>query len=144
MSLADRDRAVLWHPYTQMLTAPEPLEIERGEGVWLYTSDGRKILDGISSWWVNIHGHSHPKLNAALARHGPNRLESDTALGPWRLLGQQFRNPLVLMLIFGGSVSAALREWVDDTDAMPADFDALAARGEQSWREEREAVLLYC
>src|SRR5690242_3344459 len=67
MSMADRDRAVLWHPYTQMLTAPAPIPITRAEGVWLYTEDGRRILDGISSWWVNIHGHSHPKLNAALA-----------------------------------------------------------------------------
>jgi len=67
LSLIDRDRAVLWHPYTQMLTAPAPLPITRAEGVWLYTEDGRRILDGISSWWVNIHGHSHPKLNAALA-----------------------------------------------------------------------------
>jgi len=50
-----------------MRTAPEPLAVTRAEGVWLYTEDGRKILDGISSWWVNIHGHSHPKLNAALA-----------------------------------------------------------------------------
>jgi len=68
MSLSGRDRAVLWHPYTQMLTAPAPLGITRAEGVWLYTEDGRRILDGISSWWVNIHGHSHPKLNAALAK----------------------------------------------------------------------------
>jgi adenosylmethionine-8-amino-7-oxononanoate aminotransferase len=67
MSLIDRDRKHLWHPYTQMLSAPDPLPIVRGEGVYLYTEDGRKILDGISSWWVNIHGHSHPKLNAALA-----------------------------------------------------------------------------
>ena len=67
MSLVDRDRAVLWHPYTQTLTAPAPIPIVRAEGVWLYTEDGRRILDGISSWWVNIHGHSHPKLNAALA-----------------------------------------------------------------------------
>jgi adenosylmethionine-8-amino-7-oxononanoate aminotransferase len=50
-----------------MLTAPAPVPILRAEGVWLYTEDGRRILDGISSWWVNIHGHSHPKLNAALA-----------------------------------------------------------------------------
>ncbi len=57
----------MWHPYTQMLTQPPLLPIVRGEGVYLYTEDGRKILDGISSWWVNIHGHSHPKLNAALA-----------------------------------------------------------------------------
>ena len=66
-SLASRDRAHLWHPYTQMLTQPPPLVIARGEGAYLYTEDGRKILDGISSWWVTIHGHSHPRLNEALA-----------------------------------------------------------------------------
>ena len=67
MSLIDRDRAFLWHPYTQMKTRPEPLAIARGEGVYLYTEDGRRLLDGISSWWVNIHGHAHPRLNQALA-----------------------------------------------------------------------------
>jgi adenosylmethionine-8-amino-7-oxononanoate aminotransferase len=66
--LVERDKQVLWHPYTQMQTAPVPLPIVRGEGVYLYTEDGRKILDGISSWWVNIHGHSHPYLNEALSR----------------------------------------------------------------------------
>ena len=68
MTLVDRDRARLWHPFTQMQTAPPPIPVVRGEGVYLYTEDGRRILDGISSWWVNIHGHSHPKLNEALAR----------------------------------------------------------------------------
>ena len=67
LTLVGRDRACVWHPYTQMLTAPAPLPIVRGEGAYLYTEDGRRLLDGISSWWVNIHGHSHPKLNAALA-----------------------------------------------------------------------------
>ena len=66
-SLAERDRACLWHPYTQMLTQPPLLPVVRAHGVYLYTEDGRRILDGISSWWVNIHGHSHPKLNEALA-----------------------------------------------------------------------------
>jgi len=67
LSLVDRDRAVVWHPYTQMKTAPPPLPIVRGQGVYLYTEDGRRLLDGISSWWVNIHGHSHPRLNQAIA-----------------------------------------------------------------------------
>ncbi|MEM8934230.1 MAG: adenosylmethionine--8-amino-7-oxononanoate transaminase [Acidobacteriota bacterium] len=61
------DRRHLWHPYTQMAVAPPPIPIVRGEGVWLHTADGRRILDGISSWWVNIHGHAHPRLNRALA-----------------------------------------------------------------------------
>lgn len=61
------DRQYVWHPFTQMLTAPPPVPVERAEGIYLYTSDGRKILDGVSSWWVNIHGHSHPRLIRALA-----------------------------------------------------------------------------
>lgn len=67
-SWIDDDRDHVWHPYTQMRTAPPPIPIERGEGIWLITPDGRRILDGISSWWVNIHGHSHPRLNRAVAR----------------------------------------------------------------------------
>jgi len=51
-----------------MQTAPPPVPIVRGKGIYLFTQDGRKILDGISSWWVNIHGHSHPRLNEALAK----------------------------------------------------------------------------
>ena len=64
--LLERDRAYLWHPYTQMSSEVAPLPVVRGDGVYLFTEDGRRILDGISSWWVNIHGHSHPKLNQAL------------------------------------------------------------------------------
>jgi len=66
-TLSQRDRAHLWHPYTQMKTTPDAIPIVRAEGVYLYTEDGRRLLDGISSWWVNIHGHAHPKLNAALS-----------------------------------------------------------------------------
>jgi adenosylmethionine---8-amino-7-oxononanoate aminotransferase len=73
-TLIERDRAYLWHPYTQMRTSPAPLPIVSGEGVYLYTQDGRRLLDGISSWWVNIHGHSHPRLNRALADQA-SRLE---------------------------------------------------------------------
>jgi adenosylmethionine-8-amino-7-oxononanoate aminotransferase len=68
------DRRHLWHPYTQMAAAPPPVPVARGEGLYLVTPDGRRILDGISSWWVNIHGHSHPRLNRALAAQA-ERLE---------------------------------------------------------------------
>ena len=60
-------RQHLWHPYTQMATAPLPLPIERAVGAHLYTSDGRKIIDAISSWWVTLHGHAHPTIATALA-----------------------------------------------------------------------------
>ena len=64
----EADRRHVWQPYTQMLTAPPSVPIIRAEGVYLHTADGRRILDGISSWWVNIHGHNNPRLNEALAR----------------------------------------------------------------------------
>ena len=57
----------LWHPFTQEGADPAPLRIRRGEGVFLETQDGRQILDAISSWWVNLHGHSHPAIAAAIA-----------------------------------------------------------------------------
>lgn len=66
LDLVERDRRVLWHPYTQHQTAAPPLPIRWGSGVWLETMHGQRVLDGISSWWVNIHGHSHPFLNQAL------------------------------------------------------------------------------
>ncbi len=57
----------IWHPYTQEALDPKPLQIERAEGVYLYTADGRRLLDAISSWWVNIHGHAHPLIASAIA-----------------------------------------------------------------------------
>ncbi len=58
----------IWKPYTQQALDPLPIAIERAEGVYLYTKDGRRLIDGISSWWVNIHGHAHPHIAAAIAR----------------------------------------------------------------------------
>jgi adenosylmethionine-8-amino-7-oxononanoate aminotransferase len=65
--LIERDAEFVWHPYTRIPSPTPVLPIVRGQGVYLYTDDGRRFLDGISSWWVNIHGHAHPKLNQALA-----------------------------------------------------------------------------
>jgi adenosylmethionine-8-amino-7-oxononanoate aminotransferase len=64
----------LWHPYTQEGVDPAALSISRGKGVFLETEDGRQILDAISSWWVNIHGHSHPAIAEAVAKQAA-RLE---------------------------------------------------------------------
>ena len=67
-SLQDRSRQFLWHPCTQMkqLEAAPPLAIARGEGPWLIDTDGRRYLDAISSWWVNLFGHCNPRINAAI------------------------------------------------------------------------------
>lgn len=64
------DKAHLWHPFTPMSEwcAPdsEPLVLERGEGVWLFDTEGRRYFDGNSSIWTNIHGHRHPVITAAV------------------------------------------------------------------------------
>jgi adenosylmethionine-8-amino-7-oxononanoate aminotransferase len=67
MSWIERDKASIWHPFTQLLNGFEPLMVESAKGLYLHTSDGRKIMDAISSWWVNLHGHSHPTIAAAVA-----------------------------------------------------------------------------
>jgi len=72
--MADRSLRALWHPCTQMKHHERfPLvPISRAKGAWLYDFEGRRILDAISSWWVNLLGHGDPRINAALA----NQLES--------------------------------------------------------------------
>jgi len=57
----------IWHPFTQEALDSLPIRITRAEGVYLYTDDGRRLIDGISSWWVNLHGHGHPAIVSAIA-----------------------------------------------------------------------------
>ncbi len=66
MSLQEKDKQYIWHPFTQMQTAPLSIPIVKGEGAYIYTQDGKKILDAVSSWWTNIHGHSHPYIANAV------------------------------------------------------------------------------
>jgi len=64
-----RSRAAVWHPCTQMkMHETLPLvPIARGQGAWLYDFDGRRYLDAVSSWWVNLFGHANPRIGAALS-----------------------------------------------------------------------------
>lgn len=67
--LLARSLEAVWHPCTQMKQHQGDLPlvpIARGQGAWLYDFDGRRYLDGISSWWVNLFGHANPRINAAL------------------------------------------------------------------------------
>lgn len=58
----------LWYPYTQMKNLIPYPEVKKGKGALLYLNDGRKLVDGISSWWSALHGYNHPKLNKAIIK----------------------------------------------------------------------------
>ena len=68
MTTTNLDRQHVWHPFTQAQTAPDPIPITSAKGIRLYAEDGREFLDLISSWWVNLHGHAHPTIAAAIAK----------------------------------------------------------------------------
>jgi adenosylmethionine-8-amino-7-oxononanoate aminotransferase len=64
------DKQHVWHPFTDMATwcadDHQPLVVERGEGIYLFDTDGNRYLDGNASIWTNVHGHNHPHINAAI------------------------------------------------------------------------------
>lgn len=62
----EKDRQHVWHPFTQMQTAGEPLCIVQAEATSLIDANGKRYIDANSSWWVNVHGHGHPYLAQAL------------------------------------------------------------------------------
>lgn len=89
-----QDGLKIWHPFTRIGVDAAPLQVVRGEGPWLYTGDGRRILDAISSWWVNLHGHGHPQIAAAIAEQA-RKLEHVLLAGfthePIEQLAQELR-----------------------------------------------------
>ncbi len=82
MELASTDHAHLWHPFTQQRgwVGEQPLVIERAEGTNLIDDQGRRYIDGVSSLWCNVHGHRHPRLDAAV-RAQLDRVAHTTMLG---------------------------------------------------------------
>lgn len=81
-SLAQLDHAHVWHPFTPMRQWCEkpPLVIERGQGPWLFDTQGRRYLDGVSSLWCNVHGHRVPALDQAI-RDQLDKIAHTTLLG---------------------------------------------------------------
>ncbi len=65
-SLIARDQKSLWHPFTQHGLEHQPLPVISAKGAWLQLADGHRVIDAISSWWVNLHGHAQPEIAAAI------------------------------------------------------------------------------
>jgi adenosylmethionine---8-amino-7-oxononanoate aminotransferase len=82
MDLAAADRAYLWHPFTQQSgwVHEHPVIVERGEGTDLIDVDGKRYIDGVSSLWCNVHGHAHPRIDAAV-RDQLSKIAHSTMLG---------------------------------------------------------------
>ncbi len=70
MDLVEKDLRYIWHPCSQMKDYEElkPIVVDRGRGVYLYGRDGKAYLDVISSWWCNLLGHCHPRINEAIVK----------------------------------------------------------------------------
>lgn len=64
--LLKKDKEFVWHPFTQMQTAREPLELVRAKNTSLFTADGKEYIDCNSSWWVNVHGHGNEHIGNAI------------------------------------------------------------------------------
>jgi len=81
--LTNMDKKFLWHPFTQMqdYLKEDPLIIVDGQGSYLIDIKGNKYLDGVSSLWVNVHGHKHPKINQAIISQ-VEKISHSTLLGP--------------------------------------------------------------
>ncbi len=80
--LVHDDRTCLWHPFTQQRgwAEEEPVIVERGEGTDLIDTAGRRYIDGVSSLWCNVHGHRHPRIDAAV-RAQLDQVAHSTMLG---------------------------------------------------------------
>lgn len=80
--LIRRDAAAIWHPFTQqsLWVEDEPIVVDRAEGMAFWDTDGNRYLDGVSSLWVNVHGHSNPEINQAIVNQ-LGRLDHTTFLG---------------------------------------------------------------
>jgi adenosylmethionine-8-amino-7-oxononanoate aminotransferase len=80
MNLVEKDKRYVWHPFTQMSEWTDPLIIARGEGNYLIDTDGRRYLDGVSSLWVNVHGHHRKEIDDAV-RAQLDKIAHSTLLG---------------------------------------------------------------
>jgi adenosylmethionine-8-amino-7-oxononanoate aminotransferase len=127
------DRHHVWHAFTQMQEY-EPLLIERGEGCWLFDTDGRRYLDGSASMWCNVHGHRHPRLDRAVVEQ-LGRVSHTTNLGLSNPTTVEFARRLVEIappglekVFFSGDGSSAIEAalkmafqyWRQVTPAQPA------------------------
>jgi adenosylmethionine-8-amino-7-oxononanoate aminotransferase len=132
VDLVARDLAAVWHPFTQhaIWPADDPLVVDRADGVYLYDTDRRRYLDGVSSLWVTVHGHNVPEINDAIIAQLA-RLDHSTFLGLTHEPGIQLAEELLRVapdgltkVFFAGDGSSAAEA------AIKMAYQAARQRGE--------------
>jgi adenosylmethionine---8-amino-7-oxononanoate aminotransferase len=132
MDLATADRGHLWHPFTQQRgwAEEEPLIVERAEGTDLIDAAGRRYIDGVSSLWCNVHGHRHPRIDAAV-RDQLDRVAHSTMLGLTHRPGIELARRLV-----GLAPPGLTRVFYSDSGSTAAEIALKMAF--QYWRQRGE------
>lgn len=130
--LVARDARAIWHPFTQhsQWLSDDPMVVDRAEGMYFWDTLGRRYLDGVSSLWVNVHGHRVPEINDAVRRQ-LDRLEHSTFLGlthePGIVLAEKLLEsapPGLTRVFYAGDGSSAVEA------ALKMAFQAHAQRGQ--------------
>lgn len=122
--------SAVWHPFTQHATEPPPPRIVRTEGAWLETDDGRRLLDGISSWWVVTHGHRQPEILDAMAETA-GRLDQVIFAGLTHQPAEELAEELVRMAPAG-----LTRVFFSDSGSTAVEVALKMALG--TWRHESD------
>src|SRR5918999_425751 len=132
MDLAALDRAHLWHPFTQQQgwVEEEPLIVESAEGTDLIDVHGRRYIDGVSSLWCNVHGHRHPRIDAAV-REQLDSVAHSTMLGLSHRPGIELARRLVELAPAG-----LTRVFYSDSGSTAAEIALKTAF--QYWRQRGE------
>jgi adenosylmethionine---8-amino-7-oxononanoate aminotransferase len=132
MDLAAADRTFLWHPFTQQRgwVDEEPVIVERAEGTDLIDVEGRRYIDGVSSLWCNVHGHAHPRIDAAV-RAQLDRVAHSTMLGLSHRPGIELARRLVEL-----SPAGLTRVFYSDSGSTAAEIALKMAF--QYWRQRDE------
>lgn len=143
-TFADLDKAHVWHPFTPMRDwcAPEhePLMLAEGHGCYLFDQHGRKYLDGNASIWTNIHGHNHPRINAAI-RDQLDRVAHTSFLGFGSLPASKLAQELVNL--FPGHPLNKVFYSDNGSTAIEAALRMALQYWKQNGRPERDTILTF-
>ena len=132
-NLVKRDSAAVWHPFTQqsLWADDDPIVVDRAEGMYFWDTDGNRYLDGVSSLWVNVHGHRVPEIDDAIKRQ-LDRLDHTTFLGLTHAPGIELAERLIdtapmglTRVFYAGDGSSAVEA------ALKMAYQAHVQRGEQ-------------